>query len=103
MTLLARSPLRLEERITELTGYTVLKLSAVQIADVRKSQDEAAARARAERDQRQRAKEAEEWGRLRALATQEPPSHDCPLRKEILLAREKVKLHEEAAINQPSP
>lgn len=103
VTVLARSRLRLEERITELTGYTVLGLQAKRPDDTRPGQAEAAAQAQLEHERRRQAKEAGELAKLRATAAKEPPAHDCPLRREILRARQEVSRREESELRRPSP
>ncbi|HMN20199.1 MAG TPA: hypothetical protein PKA16_02280 [Ottowia sp.] len=103
VTVLARSRQRLEERITELTGYTVLGLQAERPDDTRPSQAEVAAQAQLERERHRQAKEAGELAKLRATAAKEPPAHDCPLRREILRARQEVSRREESELRRPSP
>lgn len=82
--ILARSADNLAQRIEWIVGAKVEHLEAVSEAE-KPSDDQAAwqsaVAARAE---------AERLEKLRALAAQEVPGHECHLRKEILRAREEV-------------
>ena len=75
----ARSTHMLAERIEWLTGRAVLAIRPyMALSPV----------ANATRSMTPRQQERME--RLKQLAAQEPPAHDCALRREILAAREKV-------------
>ena len=79
---LARSLDRLAERIEWITGHQVLKVEAGQTASPTNSSLQTIPEA-----QKATAKKLEN---TRALAAQEPPLHDCPLRREILAARREL-------------
>ncbi len=85
--LLTRSMARLKARIAELTGYEVTELH--QGTSACRSQVAAAAQ-QAKTEDRRRAAQADELAKLRALAQQDLPLHQCTQRTEILAARSKL-------------
>lgn len=83
LLVLTRSLDLLDRRIQWVTGREVVALEhEIQAPAAPARNDLTAGAARRAEEDRLRA--------LRALAEQEPPSHDCSLRREILRAREEV-------------
>lgn len=80
--ILTRSTDMLEKRIEWVTGFKVEKIEDETLPGI-----DQAPRARSEAQRVAEVKEAE----LRALANQEPPAHDCHLRREILAARAQIE------------
>jgi hypothetical protein len=78
---------RLVERIHEVTGLN-LEVEAITRADLLgEAKTTQAALAISNEHER---KERERIEKLKALAAQEPPTHDCAHKREILIAREKL-------------
>lgn len=82
MPVLTRSTDQLAQRIEWVTGFKVEK---IENEPTEKPAPSLAAKTEAER------KEDERLAQIKALAAQEPPAHDCHLRKEILAARAEVE------------
>lgn len=88
--LIARSTDRLQQRIRELTGYEVTSLKPA--APVEAEAERAARQARAGQSAGEHASQIR-LAKLRQVAQQELPLHDCPLRRDILGARRTLAQH----------
>ena len=81
LKVLTRSMDRLAERMEWVTGFRVLRIEEVKPAA---PVQEKTAPTEAQK------KSAERLQELKKLAAQEPPAHDCALRKDILAARREL-------------
>lgn len=79
---LTRSLDRLAERIEWITGYKVLKIEVEQTGE--------SAKKSAPTITEGQKKATERIEKTKALAVQELPTHDCSLRREILMARSEI-------------
>lgn len=80
--ILYRSPANLAERISYLSGYRVALIEDAALADLK-----APIKAVHPKAPSRAAPKEDVEARLRNLAAQEPPAHECALRREILAAR----------------
>lgn len=79
----SRSSTRLAERIEELTGWQVSSIDEIF------ETDRVPTRSKSELAQEQA--KADHITKLKKLAEQEPPAHDCSNRREILAARDELR------------